>query len=143
MHVQPASQMSIVNERLREAFIRDRYNEWPCRIVQREGGCPRHSAWHVRDAIMENAVDGECRVRVCGRMLGFSTAALVDGNVDDHRTGFHQLDGSCGYEPWRGATRHQRRRDNGVSGRAEAPGRLWLSHKRSVVPLKSLCQFIQ
>ena len=39
---------------------------------------------------MDDVVDGIDRCIVCRRLDGFSTAALIDGDINDDSTGFHQ-----------------------------------------------------
>ncbi len=47
----------------------------------------RDGARHVRDAVVDDPVDGVGRVVVGGRARGLEAAALVDGDVDDQRSG--------------------------------------------------------
>ena len=55
-------------------------------------GCSRrdgHRTRHVGDAIMHDAVDLVGRLGMGGGVAGLETAALVDGDVDEHGTGLH------------------------------------------------------
>src|ERR1035441_7220941 len=59
----------------------------PADVLPRRG--VRNRTWHVRDAVMDHAIDHKTRVGVRSGPSGFHTAALVDCHVDDHGTLFH------------------------------------------------------
>ena len=94
----PFGKMRILAHRFFRAEVRDLEREGQRRIVEREGAGPGNRARHVRDAIMDDAVDFVDRVGVGGRMRGFEAAALVDRDVDQHRAALHRLQHVAGDE---------------------------------------------
>ena len=67
-------------------------------VGQRPGGGVRHGAGHVRDAVVDRVVHLERRVGVRGGARVLEAAALVDGDVDEHRAGLHLRDHLVGDE---------------------------------------------
>ncbi len=74
------------------AQLRQLHHEGQGGVVEREGRGAGDRAGHVRHAIMDHAVHLEHRVLVRGGMRRLEAAALVDRDVDQHRTALHRLE---------------------------------------------------
>ena len=62
------------------------------RVGEGVGGGVRHRAGHVADRVVHDPVAPRTPGRVGGLVGGLDAAALVDGDVDDHRAGLHGPD---------------------------------------------------
>ena len=80
----------IVGDRPRDALVGDRLDVRQRHVRQRLRRRDRDGAGHVRDAVVDDAVDLEDRVVVGRRVRGLEAAALVDRDVDEHGAGLHQ-----------------------------------------------------
>ena len=84
------------------------------RVGQRVGRGVRHRARHVRHAVEDRVVDLVGRVGVRGGVGVLEAAALVDGDVDQHRARLHPRDQLVGDQLGRGRARDQHRADHHV-----------------------------
>ena len=84
------------------------------RVVEGEGRGARHGARHVRDAVMNHVVDDEGRIAVGRGVRRLDAAALVDGDVDDHRARLHPADHVGGDELRGGRARNEHPADHHV-----------------------------
>ena len=83
-------------------------------VGQRVGRGVRHRARHVRHAVERRVVHLVGRVGVRGRVGVLEAAALVDGDVDQHRARLHLRDQLVGDQLGRLRTRDQHRADDHV-----------------------------
>ena len=74
----------------------------------------RHRAGHVRDAVVDDAVDLVGRLGVRRRAGRLEAAALVDRDVDEHRAGLHQPEHVARHELGRARAGHEHRADHEV-----------------------------
>ena len=93
------------------------------RDVGRGGGAQRigrgqgRGAGHVGDAVVDHVVDHEGGIGVGGRMAGLEAAALVDGDVHQHRAGAHPGEIGPGHELGRRSAGDQDAADHQVGRR--------------------------
>ena len=73
-----------------------------------------HGAGHVGHTIMDDVIDYKGWLRKRGRSAGFETPALVDGDIDQHRTRAHGLQHRARDQLWRCGTRYQGSADHEV-----------------------------
>ena len=83
-------------------------------IVERIGAGAGDRAGHVGDAIMDDSVDDIGRLRVGGGMAGLEAAALIDGDIDQHRSGLHRAEHGAGDEVRGGGSGDEHRADDEV-----------------------------
>src|SRR5215475_509599 len=98
MDVEAVAQMRIVVAGLTPTLVRERNGEGQRGVVEGEGRGPRDTPGHVGDAVVDDAVDHIGRVGMGGGMAGLEAAALIDGDVHQHRTGTHALDHLAGHQ---------------------------------------------
>ncbi len=87
MDIEPHPKVAIVLQRI-ETLIGELQPERQGRIVECIARCPRHRTRHVRNAVMDDAVDDVGRVVMRRRMRGLEAATLIDRDIDQNRGGF-------------------------------------------------------
>ena len=80
--IQAVREIRIGFHRLIGALAGELQHERQSRVVQRKGRGARDRAGHIGDAILNNAVNFENRIIMCGRPAGVKASTLIDGNVD-------------------------------------------------------------
>ena len=68
---------------------------------------------------MDDIVDHISRIGMRGGVAGFGAATLIDGDVDDHRTGLHRLHSLCRDQLRRGGAGYQHRGDDEIGATSE------------------------
>ena len=91
----------VVGDRTDDALVGDRLDVRQRHVRQRLRRRDRNGARHVRDAVVDDAVDLEHRVVVGRRVRRLEASALVDRDIDEHRAGLHQAEHLARHEPWR------------------------------------------
>jgi hypothetical protein len=89
-HVQAARQVRVLLQRF-QAVVGQGQAEGQGGVVEGFRRGARGGARHVGDAVVDDIVDHIGRVFVGRGVAGLETAALVDGDVDQHRAGLHLL----------------------------------------------------
>ena len=110
----PSRRCGILGERPPPAAIGDREHKGQRRVVEREGRGPRDRPRHVGDAVMDHPLLDKSRVGVGRRTAGLDAAALIDRDVDDHRTRLHRPHHFASHQLRRRRARHQHRADHQV-----------------------------
>ena len=68
-------------------------------IAEGAGAGASNGSGHICDAVVDDTVDDIGGVGMCCGSGGFEAAALVDADIDNDRSGFHQFKVFCGHEP--------------------------------------------
>ena len=109
--------MLVVDQRL-QALVGELQAVVQRRVVQRVRRGDRHGARHVGDAIVDDAVDLVGRLGMGGGVRGLEAAALVDGDVDEHRALLHARQHLAGDQLRRGGAGDQHGADDDVGREA-------------------------
>ena len=112
--IEPFRQMVVVAQRSLPALVGDCQRVRQCDIVERIGRGARHSARHVGDTIMDDIIDDIGRVLMGGRLRGFETATLVDGDIAQYRAGPHGAEHVAGHQFGRFGSGDQHRADHQI-----------------------------
>ena len=99
--------------------------------AQGVGRGQRRGARHVGDAVVDDAVDDEGGIGVGGGVAGLEAAALVDGDVHQHRARAHPLEVGAGHQLGRRGAGDQHAADHQV-GRRQQPRRRRRGWRRQV-----------
>ncbi len=83
-------------------------------VGQGEGGGVRHGGGHVRDAVVEHAIDEINGIGMGGGVGGFEAAALIDGDIHDHCAALHVGDHIAADEFGSGSAGDEHRADDQV-----------------------------
>ena len=119
-----------------QALVRELQQVGKRGVGQREGGGMRHRGRHVRDAVVQHAVDEIDRLGVRGGVRGFEAAALVDGDIHHHRAALHVGDHFAAHQLGRRSARDQHRADYQVGGLQVSPMVQAFDASVTTMPLK-------
>ena len=106
--------MRVIEQRLLPALVGNGQREGQGDVVERVGGGAGNAARHVGDTVMDDAVDHVGRLRMGGGLGRFGTAALVDCDVDQHRTRLPVLQHRLGHQLRGRSARDQHAADHEV-----------------------------
>src|SRR5688572_19053183 len=100
-------------------------------------------AWHVGDAIMNDAVDLVSRIVVRGRTRSLETAALVDRHVDDDGARLHGFQHRARNEPGRTCSGDKDRADDDIGRGYLLIKRFQGREPRADAPLEEIVEFTE
>ena len=103
-----------MRKRLPPAVISERLHVRQRGVRQRERRGARHRPGHIGHAVVDHALEHIGRLGVGGRAAGFEAAALIDGDIDQHRALLHGLYHGSGDEFRRGGAGDEHRADDEV-----------------------------
>ena len=137
--VQSRSQMWIAIEGC-ETFVSEFHDEGQCRIVERLRRRHGNGTGHVRDAVMDDAIEFECRMGMCRGLRRFEASALIDRHVNEHSASFHFLQHGARHQLRRAGSGNEDGADDDIGRKHLALDRVHRCGKRRDTALEKLIE---